>query len=182
SISQTAPARVSGMMQEQGGAKKKIFDWAGGVGRNVSRAKHAGSSPGLLDNLQHGLADKLVFSTIRERVGGRLRFFISGSAALNPDLGEWLDPVGIPVLERSGPTSTSAATFVNRPYATRLGTVGWPVPGTEGRIAEDGEVLVRGPGVMTGYHNRPDATAESLSDDGWFHTGDIGSLDDEGYL
>lgn len=169
-------------MEEEGGAKKKIFDWAVGVGRKVSKAKQAGRSPGLLDKLQHGLADKLVFSTIRERFGGHLRFFISGSAALNPEVGEWFDAVGIPVLEGYGLTETSAATFVNRPYANRIGTVGWPVPGTEVRIAEDGEVLVRGPGVMTGYHNRPDATAESLSDDGWFHTGDIGSLDDEGYL
>ncbi len=181
-IFEKAHARVEGMMEEEGGAKKKIFDWAVGVGRKVSKAKQAGRSPGLLAKLQHGLADKLVFSTIRERFGGHLRFFISGSAALNPEVGEWFDAVGIPVLEGYGLTETSAATFVNRPYANRIGTVGWPVPGTEVRIAEDGEVLVRGPGVMTGYHNRPDATAESLSDDGWFHTGDIGSLDDEGYL
>ncbi|BDB58307.1 MULTISPECIES: AMP-dependent synthetase/ligase [Rhodococcus] len=181
-IFEKAHARVEGMMEEEGGAKKKIFDWAVGVGRKVSKAKQAGRSPGLLDKLQHGLADKLVFSTVRERFGGHLRFFISGSAALNPEVGEWFDAVGIPVLEGYGLTETSAATFVNRPYANRIGTVGWPVPGTEVRIAEDGEVLVRGPGVMTGYHNRPDATAESLSDDGWFRTGDIGSLDDEGYL
>ncbi|MEU5841174.1 long-chain fatty acid--CoA ligase [Rhodococcus sp. NPDC047139] len=181
-IFEKAHARVEGMMEEEGGAKKKIFDWAVGVGRRVSQARQAGRSPGLLDNLQHGLADKLVFSTIRERFGGRLRFFISGSAALNPEVGEWFDAVGIPVLEGYGLTETSAASFVNRPYANRIGTVGWPIPGTEVRIAEDGEVLVKGPGVMTGYHNRPDATAESLSDDGWFSTGDIGSLDSEGYL
>ncbi|UYP19111.1 long-chain fatty acid--CoA ligase [Rhodococcus sp. Z13] len=181
-IFEKAHARVEHMMEEEGGVKKKIFDWAVGVGRSVSEAKQAGRSPGLLDNLQHALADRLVFSTIRERFGGRLRFFISGSAALNPDVGEWFDAVGIPVLEGYGLTETSAATFVNRPYANRLGTVGWPVPGTEVKIAEDGEVLVRGPGVMTGYHNRPDATAESLTEDGWFHTGDIGNVDEDGYL
>ena len=180
-IFEKAHARVEGMMHEEGGAKKKIFDWAVSVGRKVSKARQAGKSPALLDNLQYALADKLVFSTIRERFGGRLRFFISGSAALDPEVGEWFDAVGIPVLEGYGLTETSAATFVNRPYANRIGTVGWPVPGTDVRIADDGEVLVKGPGVMTGYHNRPDATAESLSD-GWFSTGDIGSLDDDGYL
>ncbi len=181
-IFEKAHARVEAMMEEEGGAKKKIFDRAMSIGRKMSKARQAGRSPGVLDNLQHALADKLVFSTIRERFGGRLRFFISGSAALDPDVGEWFDAVGIPVLEGYGLTETSAASFVNRPYANRLGTVGWPIPGTEVRIAEDGEVLVKGPGVMTGYHNRPDATAEAFDEDGWFRTGDIGSLDDEGYL
>ncbi|MEE2031727.1 AMP-dependent synthetase/ligase, partial [Rhodococcus chondri] len=181
-IFEKAHARVEGMMAEEGGAKKKIFDWAMGVGLNVSKAKQAGKSPGLLDSVQHKVADKLVFSTVRERFGGKLRFFISGSAGLNPSVGQWFDAVGIPVLEGYGLTETSAASFVNRPYANRIGTVGWPIPGTEAKIAEDGEILVRGPGVMTGYHDRPDATAEALEPDGWFHTGDIGSLDDEGYL
>lgn len=181
-IFEKAHARVEKMMEDEGGAKKKIFDWAVGVGLKVSEAKQAGRSPGVLDNLAHTIADKLVFSTIRDRFGGRLRFFISGSAPLNPDVAQWFDAIGIPVLEGYGLTETSAASFVNRPYANRFGTVGWPIPGTEVRIAEDGEVLVKGPGVMTGYHNRPDATAESLTEDGWFHTGDIGSVDEHGYL
>ncbi|MEE2058048.1 AMP-dependent synthetase/ligase [Rhodococcus artemisiae] len=181
-IFEKAHARVEGMMAEEGGIKKVLFDWAMGVGTNVSKARQDGRSPGLLDSAQHKVADKLVLSTIRERFGGRLRFFISGSAALNPDVAQWFDAVGIPVLEGYGLTETSAASCVNRPQANRLGTVGWPLPGTEVKIAEDGEVLIKGPGVMTGYHDRPDATAEALEADGWFHTGDIGSLDDDGYL
>ncbi|MFD6896636.1 AMP-dependent synthetase/ligase [Rhodococcus sp. NPDC060086] len=181
-IFEKAHARVEGMMSEEGGIKKVLFDWAMGVGTGVSKARQDGRSPGLLDKAQHTVADKLVLSTIRERFGGRLRFFISGSAALNPDVAQWFDAVGIPVLEGYGLTETSAASCVNRPQANRLGTVGWPLPGTEVKIADDGEVLIKGPGVMTGYHDRPDATAEALDADGWFHTGDIGSLDDDGYV
>ncbi|NLV78939.1 MAG: long-chain fatty acid--CoA ligase [Rhodococcus sp.] len=181
-IFEKAHARVEAMMEDEGGAKKKIFDWAIGVGVRVSQAQQEHRSPGVLDSIQRQLADRLVFSTIRERFGGRLRFFISGSAALNTDVAQWFDAVGIPVLEGYGLTETSAASVVNRPYANRIGTVGWPTPGTEIRIAEDGEVLIKGPGVMTGYHNRPEATAEALESDGWFHTGDIGDIDADGFL
>lgn len=132
------------MMKEEGGIKKTLFDWAMGVGTSVSKARQDGRSPGLFDKAQHTIADKLVLSTIRERFGGRLRFFISGSAALNPDVAQWFDAVGIPVLEGYGLTETSAASCVNRPDANRLGTVGWPLPGTEVKIADDGEVLIKG--------------------------------------
>jgi len=180
-IFEKAHARIESMMEDEGGAKKRIFDWAVGVGLKMSRARQDGRSPGTRDKLGYALADRLVFSTVRERFGGRLRFFISGSAPLNPDIGRWFDAVGIPVLEGYGLTETAAASCVNRPDSNRIGTVGRPVPGTEIAIADDGEVLIKGPGVMTGYHNRPDATAESLTEDGWFRTGDIGSIED-GYL
>ena len=175
-------ARIEGMIAEQGGLKKKIFDWAVGVGLQVSRARQAGRKPSLPIALQHRLADRLVLSTIRGRFGGRLRFFISGSAALDRAVAQWFDAVGITVLEGYGLTETSAASFLNLPVAYRLGTVGWPFPNTEVKIADDGEILLRGPGVMSAYHGLPEATAEALEQDGWFHTGDIGEIDADGFL
>ncbi|NLE81489.1 MAG: long-chain fatty acid--CoA ligase [Rhodococcus sp.] len=175
-------AKVVATIREEGGIKEKIFDWAIGVGLEVSRAKQEGKTPSGLLSVKHKLADRLVFTTIRDRFGGHLKFFISGSAALDKDVAQWFDAIGIVVLEGYGLSETSAATFVNRPSAYKFGTVGWPVPGTKVRIAEDGEVLIQGPGVMSGYHENPEATAESLTDDGWFHTGDIGEVDDRGFL
>ncbi|MFC9357732.1 AMP-dependent synthetase/ligase [Rhodococcus sp. NPDC057014] len=181
-IFEKAYARIVSTVRAEGGPKEKIFDWAVGVGLRVSKAKQAGKGTSLLDSVQHAVADRLVYSTIRERFGGRLKFFISGSAALNRDVAQWFDAVGIVVLEGYGLSETSAASFVNRPSAYQFGTVGWPIPGTETRIADDGEILIKGPGVMSGYHENPEATAEALTDEGWFHTGDIGELDDKGYL
>ena len=175
-------ARIEGMIEEQGGLKKRIFDWAVGVGLQVSRTRQAGRKPSLPISLQHKLADRLVLSTIRGRFGGRLRFFISGSAALDRAVAQWFDAVGITVLEGYGLTETSAASFLNLPVAYRLGTVGWPFPNTEVKIADDGEILLRGPGVMSAYHGLPEATAEALEPDGWFHTGDIGEIDPDGFL
>ena len=163
------------------GVKAKIFDWAFGVGRKVSPLRLAGEEPTGLLKVQHALADRLVFSKIKARMGGRINFFVSGSAALNREVQEWFHAAGLLVLEGYGLTETSAATCVNNPRTTRFGTVGPPLPGTEVKIAEDGEILIKGPGVMEGYHNQPEATAEVLND-GWFATGDIGELDDHGYL
>jgi long-chain acyl-CoA synthetase len=163
------------------GLKAKIFTWAFGVGRQVSSLRLAGKEPSGLLKVQHALADRLVFSKIKARMGGKIRFFVSGSAALNREVQEWFHAAGLLVLEGYGLTETSAATCVNNPRSTRFGTVGPPIPGSEVKIAEDGEILIKGPGVMQGYHNQHEATSEALRD-GWFTTGDIGELDDQGYL
>ena len=174
--------RINEMMAKEGGVKKKLFDWAIGVGLQVSRAKQAGQRRSPLLAVQYKLADRLVFSKIRDRFGGRLRFFISGSAALDRDIAQWFDAIGVVVLEGYGLTETSAASSLNRPHAYRFGTVGWTFPQTEVKIADDGEIMLKGPGVMSGYHDLPEATAEAIDADGWFHTGDIGELDAEGFL
>jgi long-chain acyl-CoA synthetase len=173
-------AKVVSGVEEEGGAKKKIFDWAFGVGHRVSALRQAGQEPSGLLAFQFRLADKLVFSKIKGRLGGRIRFFISGSAKLSKDVAEWFHAADMTILEGYGLTETSAAIFVNRPDKNRFGTVGPPLPGTEVKIADDGEILVKGPAVMRGYHNLPELTAESLVD-GWYHTGDIGELED-GFL
>jgi long-chain acyl-CoA synthetase len=181
-IFEKAHARIEGMVSERGKLTKRVFDWAIGVGVKNSAARQAGKKPSLASSLAYKVADRLVFSTIRQRFGGRLRFFVSAAAALDRDVAQWFDAVGIVVLEGYGLTETAAASFINRPNAYRFGTVGWPFPATEAKIADDGEILVKGPGVMTAYHDLPDATAEALDADGWFHTGDVGEIDADGFL
>jgi len=183
-IFEKAYARVSGMVETETGIKRKLMDWSLDVGRQVMEAKSAGQAPSALLNLQYAIADKLVLSKIRERFGGRVRFFISGSAALNADIARWFGSVGLLIIEGYGLTESSAATCVNRPIhgSYRYGTVGWPVPGTDVKIASDGEILIKGPGVMRGYRNRPDATAEVFDEQGFFRTGDIGEIDDLGFV
>ncbi|WP_279331296.1 AMP-dependent synthetase/ligase [Streptomyces sp. OS603R] len=179
---------VAAKAKAGGGAKYKIFQWAAGVAReyakvtqdNFRRTGSATAPAGL--RTKHALADKLVYAKIREAFGGRLRACVSGSAALAPEIGYFFSGAGIHILEGYGLTESSAASFVNPGEAYRTGTVGKPLPGTEVRIAEDGEILMRGPGIMQGYHNLPDKTAEVLEEDGWFHTGDIGELSADGYL
>ena len=175
-------AKVSLGMEAEGGAKLKLFNWASGLGRAKAEAEQSGRSLGPGKSLQMGLADKIVLAKVRERFGGRIRFFISGSAALNPEVANWFNGAGLTILEGYGMTETSSAATVNRPYANKTGTVGWPLIGTEVKIAEDGEVLMRGPGIMQGYHNNPEATAETLDEDGWLHSGDIGEIDERGFL
>jgi long-chain acyl-CoA synthetase len=174
--------RVVSTAKEEGGAKYKIFSWALGVGKQVAALRREGRSVPAPLALQHKVADKLVFSKIRARFGGRLRAFISGSAPLSKDIGEFFDAAGLPILEGYGLTETSAGALVNPPERYKFGTVGKPLAGVEVKIAEDGEVLLRGPNVMNGYHNLPEASAEAFTEDGWFRTGDIGSLDADGYL
>jgi long-chain acyl-CoA synthetase len=174
--------RVVTMAEEEGGAKLKIFRWAMGVGHEVSALRLAGKEPGAVLKAKHAVADKLVFSKLRARFGGKLRFLVSGSAALSRDIALFFHAADILILEGYGLTETSAGTFVNRPEDYRFGTVGIPFPKTEVRIADDGEVLLRGPGVMQGYHNLPEQTADALTADGWLHTGDIGELEDGRFL
>ena len=174
-------SRVITGVEAEGGLKARIFGWAFGVGHKVSQLRQQGQEPSGLLARQHALADKLVFHKIRDRLGGRVRFFVSGSAALSRDVAEWFHAAGMTILEGYGLTETSAATAVNLPDDTRFGTVGPPAPGTQVQIAGDGELLVKGPGVMRGYHNNSEQTAEVFTDDGWFRTGDIAELD-RGYI
>jgi long-chain acyl-CoA synthetase len=180
-IFEKAHARIVTMTQNEGGAKAKIFDWAFKVGTDVSRRKLAGEAVPPHLTLQHALADRLVFSKIRERFGGRVRFFISGAAALNREVAEWFHAADILILEGYGLTETSAGSVVNRPDNYKFGTVGIPFDGTEVKIAEDGEILIKGPGVMQGYHHLDEQTNETLKD-GWLHTGDIGEIDAQGFV
>ena len=181
-IFEKAYARIQMMMEAEGGLKAKLFQAASSTGREVSILREQGKEPGGLLARKHAVLDKLVGTKIRERFGGRVRFFISGSAALNQDVARWFDAMGMLIAEGYGLTETSAASFVNRTRAYRYGTVGWPLPGIEVSVADDGEILLRGPGNMQGYHNNPDATAETIDADGWLHTGDIGELDERGFL
>ncbi len=179
---------VAAKARAAGGAKYKIFQWAVGVAReyakvtqdNFRRTGNATAPFGL--TTKHKIADALVYSKLREAFGGNLRAAVSGSAALAPDIGYFFAGAGIHILEGYGLTESSAASFVNPGEAYRTGTVGKPLPGTEVRIADDGEILLRGPGIMEGYHGLPEKTAEVLEADGWLHTGDIGELSADGYL
>ena len=128
------------------------------------------------------LADRLVLSQIRARLGGRIRFLVSGSAALSTDVARWFHAAGLPILEGYALTETSSGACIARLDDLQFGVVGPPLAGTEVKVAEDGEIFVRGPGVMRGYHNLPEVTAEVLSEDGWFATGDVGEIDDQGRL
>ena len=164
-----------------GGAKYSIFKWAVGVGAEVSRLRQQRQEPGGVLALKYSIATKLVFSKLQARFGGRLRYFVSGSAPLSREMAEFFHGAGILILEGYGLTETSAASFVNRPTNFKFGTVGPPLPGTQVQIAADGEILIKGRGVMRGYHNLPDQTAETVKD-GWLYTGDIGELDSDGLL
>jgi len=181
-IFEKAHARIVTMQAAEGGAKEKIFLKAFEVGIKVDRLKREGKPVPLPLKLQHRLFDKLVFSKVRERFGGRVRFFISGAAALNADIAEWFHAAGILILEGYGMTENAAGAAVNHPDNYKIGTVGPALPGAEIKIGENGEVMLRGPHIMAGYHNLPEETAKALTEDGWLRTGDKGSLDADGFL
>ncbi len=169
--------------KDAGGMKWRIFQWAIGVGKQVSVLRQQGKEPSGLLAMKNKLATKLVFSKLHARFGGRLRLFVSGSAPLSREIAEFFHAAGILIVEGYGLTESSAASFVNRATKYRFGTVGVPMPGTEVKLApEDGEILLKSPGIMRGYHNLPDDTAATLTADGWLRTGDIGEIDADGFL
>ncbi|MCL1926696.1 MAG: long-chain fatty acid--CoA ligase [Syntrophorhabdaceae bacterium] len=175
-------ARVIARVEESGGLKKVIFYWAVKVGRDVSRHKQCGEAiPGFLA-LKNRIADRLVFGKVRKLMGGRLRFFVSGGAPLVREIAEFLHALGILVVEGYGLTETATIAACNPQEKCKFGTVGKALPGTEIKIASDGEILIRGDHVFKEYFDDPATTREAVDSDGWFHSGDIGVLDDDGYL
>jgi len=164
------------------GFRRRIFDWAIGVARRSVPWRAYGQPASLWLKLQWRLADRLVYAKFRAGVGGRIRFFISGGAPLSRELAEFLTAAGFQILQGYGLTETSPVIATNLPNENRIGTVGKPIPNMEVRIAEDGEIQVRGPSVMMGYYQKPEETRAVLSPDGWLSTGDIGYLDKDGFL
>ena len=173
-------SRIIKNVESQSPAKQKIFNWALETGKQVIAAKKSGTVTFVL-SLKHKLADKLVFKKLREKTGGRLRFFISGGAALSKELGEFFEAVGIQIVEGYGLTESSPVISANRPDDYKFGTVGKPLPGVEVKIAPDGEILARGPNIMQGYYKKKKETEETIIN-GWLHTGDIGEFDQDGFL
>jgi long-chain acyl-CoA synthetase len=165
-----------------GPVKWKVFRWAVRVGRRATALRLAGRSVTGLLAVQYRLADRLVFAKLRDRLGGRLKYLVSGAAPLATEIAEFFHAAGLPIYEGYGLTETSAGSFFNRPHETRIGTVGRPLGDLEVRLDTDGEVLLRGTPVMRGYHNLPDETAAAFTGDGFFRTGDIGELDADGFL
>jgi long-chain acyl-CoA synthetase len=163
------------------GAKKKILDWSIATGRRYREAERQGRRPGFLLSKQFAIADKLALGKIRALFGGRVRLCVTGAAPINQEILEFFWAAGVLILEGYGMTETSTAATINRPDRYKFGTVGLPFPGCQVRIADDGEICVKGPNVFQGYHKKDDATRETLID-GWLHTGDLGEIDSEGYV
>lgn len=181
-IFEKAYGKILSTQAAEGGLKEKIFRSAFAVGAEYERRTEAGERIGVGLALRHRLFDKLVFSKVRNRFGGRVRFFISGSAPLNREIAEWFNSAGILIIEGYGLTETTAGAFCGRPVDNKFGTVGRALPGSEVRIGEENEIQLRGPHIMSGYNNLPSETEAAFTHDGWLRTGDQGSLDSEGYL
>ncbi|MDE0088332.1 MAG: long-chain fatty acid--CoA ligase [Candidatus Poribacteria bacterium] len=179
---ETMHDRVLRAVQAGSSLKQKIFHWGVSVGSAVSSKIQQGEKPSALLQMKQNIADKLVFAKLKAATGGQLRFFVSGGAALPQSIAEFFHAAGILILEGYGLTETSPVISLNHPAKWKFGTVGAPVPGIEVRIAEDGEIVTRGPHVMKGYFNNEDATAEVIDGEDWFHTGDIGIIDDDGFI
>ncbi|MGB7970748.1 MAG: long-chain fatty acid--CoA ligase, partial [Candidatus Deferrimicrobiaceae bacterium] len=175
-------AAVLAKVHEEGGLKKRIFLWALSVGREVSIRKQRNEPVTGWLSVKFSLADRLVFGKIRGRLGGRLRFFVSGGAPLAREIAEFFHAMGILILEGYGLTETPSVVSAQSMDQFKFGTVGKPLPGTEVRIASDGEILIRGPHVFKEYYRNPEATREAIDPEGWFHSGDIGTLDADGFL
>ncbi len=175
-------ARAYDAMAKTGGIKARLFDWAMEAGRRALVDRETFGSLPPIQAIQRLLADRLVFGKIRERTGGNLRVAVCGGAPLSRPVAEFFEIVGITLLEGYGMTESSPVIACNVPDARRLGTVGRPIPGVEVSIGDDGEILCRGPNVMQGYFNMPDATQQAIDGDGWLHTGDIGEFDGDGFL
>lgn len=173
-------ARIQEGLRQAPPLKRRLAEWAIRVGRASDAADPARPLPPNL-SLQRAIANRLVYHKLKEKLGGRLRFFVSGGAALSKEIGEFFYSIGVTILEGYGLTETSPVIAVNQLPRPRFGSVGRVVDGVEVRIADDGEILTRGPHIMQGYYQKPEATAAVMSD-GWFHTGDIGHLDPDGYL
>lgn len=174
-------SKIMRNVENQSETKQKIFNWGIEVGREYASIKRNGDIPPITLTIKHKLADKLVFKKLKDITGGRLRFFISGGAALPRDHGIFFEAVGLLVLEGYGLTESSPVIAVNRPNNYKFGTVGKTMPGVEVKIAKDGEILAYGPNIMQGYYKNRKETEETLKD-GWLHTGDIGVFDAEGFL
>lgn len=179
---ETMHDRVLRAVESGSSLKQKIFHWGVSVGSKVSSKIQQGEKPSALLQLKQSIADKLVFAKLKTATGGQLRFFISGGAALPQSIAEFFHAAGILILEGYGLTETSPVISLNYPEKWKFGTVGAPVPGIEVQIAADGEILTRGPHVMKGYFNNESATAEVIDADGWFYTGDIGIIDEDGFI
>jgi long-chain acyl-CoA synthetase len=173
-------AATSGM-EKEGGLKKAIFDWSIKTGAKMREAERSGRKPGILLQRSYAFADKQVLSKIRNLFGGRIRLAVSGAAPINPEILRFFDAAGVLVLEGWGMTETSTAATISTPEDFKVGTIGKPFPGCEVKIAEDGEILVKGPNVFQGYHKNPEATRETIVE-GWLHTGDIGEIDSQGFI
>jgi long-chain acyl-CoA synthetase len=175
-------AKVVQTAEQGSGLERRLFRWAFGAGERFAAAGNEGRAPGRVLRAEHAVADRVVLARVRRLLGGRVRFLLSGSAALSADVARWFHAAGLFLIEGYALTETSSGACIARLDDPAVGTVGLPVPGTEVKVAEDGEIFVRGPAVMRGYHNLPEATAEVLDDEGWFATGDIGEIDDRGRL
>jgi long-chain acyl-CoA synthetase len=175
-------AAVVAGFDERTGVQRRIVDWALGVGRRVSQLRQAKQPVSPVLAAQHRLADRLVYSKVKERLGGRLRVANAGGAPLSRDIAEFFHAIDILVLEGYGLSEVTTAATVNRPSAFKFGTVGRPLPGVELLVAEDGEILIRSNTVFAGYFHDDEATRATIDDEGFVHTGDVGHIDEDGFL